>query len=422
MFTFGLLICLVSCKNNDKQVIKSERESKIDSTDLLDSLKIVELEKANEDTTHYFSKEQIDSVWKTIAKKLPKSDLKKVLKKPFYKHYVGKFGGKVARLDLTLILDEFYHSFEFSGVLNIENKKEKVEMFSTSEYNDRTVEKELQGYVEFYSSNANLEKDTLSLSIKGSFSDNLQSFKGYCINNKDLSVTSFDLHEDYTDGSSKLEILSYQKFQKYKNTTVGNRLVRVRGADFDSTLNLKLSILESLIIEDYLNGKKIPERFFSNFDSACIFSQRSFNRFKNKTEKDEGLVGSIFIDRTATIRWNYKNLLVIQYKQWQGGGSGYPELSTYEKIYDVDSGVILTEKDILKPNYKDIILKAKKDYSEFEVDYFKRKSTGYAYMTHQGLTMVGTGVHGWTCNYFFIPLSEMKNALKPSFVEKYLKN
>jgi hypothetical protein len=183
-----------------------------------------------------------------------------------------------------------------------------------------------------------------------------------------------------------------------------------------------LSIFESPINEDYVDGTKLPERFFSNFDSACTFSQKSFERYKNKTEKNEGLERSIFIDRTATILWNYKKLLVVQYEQWQGGGSGYPEKSTYEKIYDVDSGIVLTEKDILKPNYKDIILKTKKDFSEFEADYFKRETTKYAYMTHQGLIMVGTGVHGWTCNYFFIPLSEMKNALKQSFIEKYLNN
>jgi hypothetical protein len=214
--------------------------------------------------------------------------------------------------------------------------------------------------------------------------------------------------------------MTFGESKQYKNVNTRYLLHRFKGVDTDGSDYYLLEKNE---------GNNTAKSALMNYDSACFKFKNAFLKhrkvsFNNELDTLNGHFDTgIGLNYSADIISNSKKIVVVEYNKWQTDAESYGDFWTNCQMYDVEKNILLNEKDIVKPNYRNVLIEsARKHYSWMVEDdaYKVKNSLKFAAVTKEGLIMLGTGNHGWYCSYFFFPMAEIKEGLKESFIKKYL--
>ena len=358
----------------------------------------------------------LDSVQAIYDKQIPTSNYQEVFKGSYYKHYMGRFNDEPAELNLTLSQAGYDGDYVFCGSMIVGKERRLAQLFGKQSFMKGKDSTRISLYI-------NEESDIIKYPtgfMKGHFSNTAASFKGIMIDEHTLKPINFSFQESYTEGVSKFELSPFGKTTKYKGVNTRYLLWRFKNTESDSTPFYLLNRTKD-------NDAKSS---ISQFENDCKSRKTTFLKFRNeniKTALEDTINGhfetGIGFNWSTCILSNNKKLMVVQFNNWQTDASSYGGYWTECVMYDLEKDIRLQEKDVLKADYKKTItLSAKKHYPwMFENNRnYDENSLQFSAVTKEGILMLGTGNHGWICSYYFFPISEVKKALKPSFVSEYL--
>jgi hypothetical protein len=360
----------------------------------------------------------LDSVQAIYDKQIPASNYREVFKGSYYKHYMGRFNDEPAELNLTLSQAGYDGDYVFSGSMIIGKERRLIQLFGNQSFMKERDSTRISFDIEE-------ESDSIKYPtgfMKGHFSNNAASFKGIMIDEHTLKPIYFNFQESYTEGVSKFELSPFGKTTKYKGVNTRYLLWRFKNTESDST---PFYLLEGRKDD---NGAKSS---INQFEDDCDRSKKVFLKFRDENIKmalEDTINGhfetGIGFNWSTCILSNNRKLMVVQFNNWQTDASSYGAYWTECVMYDLEKNIRLQEKDVLKANYKKTIKAvAKKHYPwmlEIRSGNYIENTLQFSAVTKEGILMLGEGNHGWMCSYFFFPISEVKEALKSSFVSEYL--
>jgi hypothetical protein len=420
LFLLILTQC-ISCKNDTKKAQSPEEQAEFVADSIRNATAVAAIRNAFVVDSTKQAAIQADSIAKLQAKKILKSVTDTMrpndwswMNQHFYKHFVGKFGGDSASLNMTFGRGSRYDDEYIYVTIHTKKQMYRFYAYKTEQYEKKTREfkKHLILYPNIYTEDDTDYHNNYGLHplvVRLEDTD----FQGVTIDYKTKQVISLDFKVSNEDGAIDLNYINHFQMQQ-----VG--ITEIRSSLSDIVPDEAHQPLIKLLKKEQINQSWTQYQA----DFAKIRNER-LNNIKKSLAQHDTAGRDRFISQALehTILYNQLNNIVIGRFSYSNIDESYGYANCDFLQINVSKNKVLKESDILVDGWE------QKIYGIFPAnegipsiaDLMPQK-VEYGFFTNVGVVFIGDFNHGWSYTQYFVPFSALKAVLKPNFITNYVKN